>query len=80
MFLCERVVVVYFQVGIVELGVLASGLWNLWPHLRVMPVLVQAFPDLEGICVLAEPPLQLSGDSVGGLAVFTELEGALQPS
>ena len=79
MFLCEQVFVVYFQVGIVELDVLASWLWNAWLSQRVMQVLVQALSDLEGICVLAKPPLQLSGNVVGGLAMFTDLEWALQP-
>ena len=79
MFLRARVVLVHFQVGIVELDVLALGVGNTPLHLGVMPVSEQALPDLEGICVLAETPLHLGGEVVGGLAMFAELGGALQP-
>ena len=79
MFLGERVILFHLQVGIVKLEVLASGVGNGRLHLGVMPVSVEALPNLEGICVLAKSLLHLGGDVVGGLALFRESTGALQP-
>ena len=59
---------------------LASGVGNARLHLDVMPVSEQALPDLEGICILAELLLDLRGDVICGLAVLTEIGGALQPN
>ena len=79
MFLGEQGVLVHFQVRVMELDVLASGVWNARLHPGVMLVSAQAPPNLERTCVLAKLLLQVDRDVVGGLAVFTEFRGALQP-
>ena len=78
LFLAERVILIHLQAGILEQDVLASGVRIARLHFGVMLVLIQALSNLQGISVLAKSLLHLSGDVVGRLAVFTDLEGSLQ--
>ena len=75
----KLVLLLRLQIGVVEVDMLSSSIWNVPLHLCVMPVLEQVPSNIEGICILAAPFLDLYGGVMRCKAVLTELGAALRP-